>query len=219
MRRVMLTLALTLWASHSEASILFTPDFFTLEVRGIFNATNTDTFCWQCGDLNPSNDLLAVFQTAPSIGGGGWPDFLVYSAGQMNLRGTATDYSGLEANLGLRFKLTAYSQSLPESLVSPSVKFFTAPGRLIGVDGGEALVLECCTATTSDGIHVHDAFFPPSPYVVPPGGTSDLLALEIFLPPQIEYTPIPEPTSLLLLGSAVAAATLRRYRVMRKRSS
>ena len=34
MRRVLLSFALMLWASHAEADVLFRPDSFTLNVHG-----------------------------------------------------------------------------------------------------------------------------------------------------------------------------------------
>src|SRR4029434_6097102 len=80
MRRILLTVALTLWASHADASILFTPDSFTLEVRAVFTDNNTDRFCWRCGDTNPSNDLQAVLQSATPFSES-WTDFVAYSAG------------------------------------------------------------------------------------------------------------------------------------------
>ncbi len=60
MRRIMLSFALMLWASQVEASLLFTPDFFTLDVRAVFNETGTNSFCWQCDDADPLNDFQAV---------------------------------------------------------------------------------------------------------------------------------------------------------------
>jgi len=217
MRRVLLTVALTLWASHADASILFTPDFFTLEVRAVFTDNNTDRFCWRCGDTNPSNDLQAVLQSAAPFSES-WTDFVAYSAGVLDVMSTATNYDGLDADLTLHFKLTASGASLPESLIRPSVVFGIATGQLIGVDGGEALVLECCSGSFA-GLLFQQAFFPPTPFVVPPDGTQRLLALEVFLPNQIEYTPVPEPTSLLLIGSALGAAALRRRRARNVRSS
>lgn len=217
MRRVVLTIALTLWASHAEASILFTPDFFTLEVRAVFTENNTDTFCWQCGDANPSNDVQAVLQSAAPFSDQ-WTDFVAYSAGVLDLMSTATNYDELEAGITLHFKLTAAGASLPESLIRPSVSFGVATGQLIGVNGGEALVLECCSGTFS-GLRFRQAFFPSEPFLIPPEGVQRLLALEVFLPEQIEYSPVPEPMSLLLLGSALAAAALKRHRGGNARSS
>ena len=74
MRRIMLTVALVLWASQIEAAVLFPPDSFRLDVTAVFNDTNTNTFCWQCGDSNPLNDFQAVLQSFPDLTDA-WTDF------------------------------------------------------------------------------------------------------------------------------------------------
>ena len=127
MRRVMLTFALMLWASQVNASVLFAPDSFTLNVRAVFNDTNTDTFCWQCGDSNPLNDFRAVLENFPDLSES-WTDFQTY-AGLLQLQSTATSYLGLDANFSLHVKLTASGASLPESLVSPSVSYWDHTGK------------------------------------------------------------------------------------------
>ena len=92
MRRIMLTVALMLWASQIEAAVLFTPDAFRLDVTAVFNNTNTNTFCWHCGDSNPLNDFQAVLQSFPDVTEA-WTDFLPY-AGSIHLQGTTKNYSG-----------------------------------------------------------------------------------------------------------------------------
>jgi hypothetical protein len=214
MRRVMLTLGLTLWASQIEASIFFTPDEFTLNLKAVFNDTGTDTFCWQCGDANPLNDFQAVL-SFPDLIAESWPPLgFTGLSGLAQLQSTATSYLGLDANFSLHAKLTAWGHSLPESLVNPSVSFGVIPGRFLGVDGGTALVLECCDGFV-DGVEFQQAFFPSTPFIVPPGGLEKRVNLELHPRFLIEYTPasvVPEPTSWLLLGSGFAAAALRRRR-------
>ena len=141
MRHIMLTVALMLWASQVEADVLFTPDSFTLNVKAVFNDTGTDTFCWQCGDANPLNDFQAVLANFPDLSGP-WTSF-VATSGLVDLQSTATNYLGLEANFSLLAKLTAWNERGPV-IVCPSVNFGIIPGRLLGVNGGSSLVLECC---------------------------------------------------------------------------
>jgi hypothetical protein len=212
MRRIMLTFALMLWASQVEASLLFTPDFFTLDVRAVFNETGTNSFCWQCDDADPLNDFQAVLDVQNLSES--WTDFLGWTAGESRMQGTATNYLGLDAEFALKVKMTAAGASLPESLTSPSVSFGFIRGRLLGVDLGDvtALILECCNGRVG-GIQFQQAFFPSDPFIIPPGELERRqLNLELHFPEQIEYTPIPEPMSLLLLGSGLAAAALTRRR-------
>ena len=149
----------------------------------------------------------------PNVGGD-WNQFLAYS-GSALLRSTAPTYSGLEANFSLHAKLSTWGASLPESLANPSVSYGMIPGTFRGVNGGSEIVLECCDGFVGP-LYIQQAFYPPSPFVVPPGGLSKLVALELHpFGDQVPYTPaapIPEPASLLLFGSACAAAALRRRR-------
>jgi hypothetical protein len=47
------------------------------------------------------------------------------------------------------------------------VSFGVIPGRFLGVDGGTALVLECCDGFV-DGVEFQQASFPSTPFIVPP---------------------------------------------------
>ena len=211
MRHIVLAVTLVLWTSHVEAAILFTPDEFTLTINPVFDQTGTDTFCWQCGDADPLNDFRAVLGTFPDHSGP-WNQFQGYG-GSVSLQSTATTYSGLEANFSLHATLSASGSSLPQSFVNPSVSFGVIPGRILGVESGTAIVLECCDGFVGP-LEIRQAFFPSTPFIVPPGGLTKLVLLELHpFGDQIPYTPVvPEPTSLLLLGSALTAVALRRRR-------
>ncbi len=213
MRRIVLTVTLVLWTSQVDAAILFTPDEFTLTINAVFDDTGTDTFCWQCGDADPLNDFRAVLGTFPDHSGP-WNQFQQY-ASSMQLQSTTPSYSGLEANFSLHATLSAWGASLPQSLVNPSVFFGIIPGRVLGVELGSAVVLECCDGFVGP-LYIQQAFYPSTPFVVPPGGVSKLIALELHpFGDQVPYTPaaaVPEPASLFLLGSALTAVALRRRR-------
>ena len=168
----------------------------------------------ECGDANPLNDFQAVLESFQDLVDVPWLPFIGYTAGLVQLQSSATNYLGLDANFSLRATLTASGTSLPESLVRPSVSFAILPGRLLGVDGGSAVVLECCDGFVGR-LSIQQAFFPSTPFIVPPGGLTKPINLELHLPEQIVYAPVPEPTSLLLLGPALAAAALRRRRAKR----
>jgi hypothetical protein len=85
------------------------------------------------------------------------------------------------------------------------VSFGLIQGRLIGVI--EGVVVACCSGSVG-GIEA-GGLDAPSPFIVPPGGLMKFVGMELFVPEQIAYTPVsavPEPTSVLLLGSALTAA-------------
>ena len=213
MRRIVLTVTLVLWTSQVDAAILFTPDSFTLTINPVFDETGNAAFCWQCDDADPLNDLRVFLGPFPNVSGD-WNPFLAYS-GSALLRSTAQTYSGLEANFSLHAKLSTWGASLPESLANPSVSIGMIPGRFLGVNSGSEIVLECCDGFVGP-LDIRQAFFPSTPFVVPPGGLSKLVALELHpFGNQVPYTPaaaLPEPTSLFLLGSALTAVALRRRR-------
>ena len=173
----------------------------------VFNDTNTNTFCWQCGDTNPLNDFHAVLSFS-DLSGEAWTD-LFYAVRRVH--GFPRHHNGLSwtrCELFASRQIECLGCLRARKFVRPSVSDGIIPGRILGVDDGLAVVLECCDGRVG-GVDFLQAFFPSSPFIVPPGGLQRHAAIELHFAEQIA-SPVPEPTSLLLLGSAVAAGALRR---------
>ncbi len=220
MRRIVLTVTLVVWTSQVDAAILFTPTNFTLDLSdAIFEATGTDTYCWQCSDADPSNDLLAVLEDFPVLSDSGDQYWFSYqgAAGNVRIQGTATSFAGFNGRILIRATLSASSVYVPETLANPSVSFGILDGNFLGVnDGGigNLLVLNCCGGAVGP-VMVQPANLGELFRFIPPGGLLERENMELHFPELIEYTPVsavPEPTTLLLFGSALAAAALRRRR-------
>ena len=120
MRRIMLTVALMLWASQIEAAVLFPPDFFRLDVdRSLQRHQHQYVLLAVRRQPNPFNELSSGLQSFPD------PERCVdrfplpYAGSIPTCKAPTTDYLGLDANFSLRVKFTAWGASLPESLAAP----------------------------------------------------------------------------------------------------
>jgi PEP-CTERM motif len=106
-----------------------------------------------------------------------------------------------------------------EPLPQPSVAEGVLSGAVVG-GGGRELFLHYSGRV--DGVNFLESSI--NEITVPPEGMTKLFTSEVHVDEEIPYAPgapgaavVPEPTSLLLLGSALAAAGLRARRAARSR--
>ena len=151
MRRISLLFALMLSSSPAHADVLlpgdpFTPESVSLEFSQPLFGNGTNTFCWQCGDLNPSNDLQLVLERQLPFAIPGWPDFFAGgSLGSISVNGPAPDFDGLDVSFSFQVTTTVTTKvnddNSFEDLPRPSVATGVIPGRVIGLEGRD-LVLQ-----------------------------------------------------------------------------
>ena len=226
MRRIILLLVLMLASTPAQASTLlpgelFTPDSVHVAITGPVFANGTHTFCWQCGDGIPSNDLRLVLSRGSEFGVPGYPDFFgAESLGAIAMSGPAASFVGLDVSFSFFVTTTVTtkvnSDHSLEQLPQPSVAEGALAGRVAGV-GGRDLILQYSGRV--DGVTFLESSI--YPFTVPLEGMTKGFTSEIFVDAEIPYAPgasaVPEPTSLILLGSALAAAALRARREARSR--
>lgn len=228
MRRISLLFALMLSSSPAHADVLlpgdpFTPESVLIELFQPLFGNGTNTFCWQCGDLNPSNDLQLVLNRRLPFSIPAWPDFFAAdSLGSISVNGPAPKFDGLDVSFSFQVKTTVTTKvnddNSFEDLARPSVATGVITGGVFGVEGRD-LVLHFSGRV--GGVTFLESSIDPFPIPIEGGGKP--LTSEIFVGEQIPYSPagpaptiLPEPTSLLLLGSGFVAAAFKMRRSARR---
>lgn len=229
MRRIVVCLTLMFLASSPSQAApmlpgeLFTPESVFLSVDPPLFANGTNTFCWLCSDSQPGNDLTLILSGRPvgTFEAAGFPDFFTADTiGEIAASGPAPSFQGLNITFTFRVTTTITTKinpenNAPEPLPRPSVAEGLFNGAVIGF---QPRVLELHWGGRVDGVSVQESSIPQLLFV-PPEGASKLFTSEIFVDPEVPDTPgpeppsvVPEPFSLLLLSSGLAAALMRRRR-------
>ena len=136
--------------------------------------------------------------------------FSADTIGSVVVNGPAANFEGLDESFSFPATTTVTTQILvdegnrPEQLPRASIARDLLTGNVFGLPRRD-LVLRY--GGRVDGVRISQAS--GGPFNIPLPGREVSFASENFVASKLRYTPIPEPASLLLLGSALAAAALK----------
>ena len=207
MRSLLLALMLTLPSLVHAAP--FTPDRFSaVTTRSYFDVSGTTSVCFECEDADLLNDVLffggaGVFATDLSF------DFTLFQLGggtfAVNSAAPPDPLGGPSSGITIEVMLSLWDSAAPE-LVSVTHGVLTGVISQLGVYA--AMALSTRWVLFQPLLHCLD------PFRIPLRSSVDVIIVLANAPQNPEFTPaptaVPEPLSLLLLGSGLAAGFLRR---------